>query len=127
MKLMWKLGRCQYSDGRYAEAEAPFTEALKRAKRMLGEQSVKTLTSMANLASIYRNRGRRNEAEELEVDVMETRKRVLWAEREREREFYYGYAPLGMSLFTLLTVYQVMLSLRLNQNYHLISLLHRPG
>jgi hypothetical protein len=32
---------------------------------------------MANLASTYRNQGRWKEAEELEVQVMETRKRVL--------------------------------------------------
>src|SRR5204863_5431303 len=35
---------------------------------------------MANLASTYRNQGRLKEAEELEVQVMETRKRVLGAE-----------------------------------------------
>jgi hypothetical protein len=35
------------------------------------------LTSMANLASTYRNPGRWKEAEELEVQVIETRKRVL--------------------------------------------------
>ncbi|KAF2268799.1 hypothetical protein CC78DRAFT_454713, partial [Lojkania enalia] len=32
---------------------------------------------MANLASTYRNQGQWKEAEELEVQVMETRKRVL--------------------------------------------------
>ena len=35
---------------------------------------------MANLASIYRNQGRWKEAEELEVQVMETSKRVLGQE-----------------------------------------------
>jgi tetratricopeptide (TPR) repeat protein len=39
-----------------------------------------TLTSMANLALTYRNQGRWKEAKELEVQVMETRKRVLGAE-----------------------------------------------
>ena len=32
---------------------------------------------MANLASTYRNQGRWKEAEELDVQVIETRKRVL--------------------------------------------------
>ena len=36
---------------------------------------------MANLASMYRNQGRWKEAEKLEVQVMETRKRVLGEER----------------------------------------------
>ncbi|RJE18902.1 Phosphorylase superfamily [Aspergillus sclerotialis] len=35
---------------------------------------------MANLASTYRNQGRWKEAEELDVQVMETRKKVLGAE-----------------------------------------------
>ncbi|KAE8371536.1 hypothetical protein BDV26DRAFT_125608 [Aspergillus bertholletiae] len=39
-----------------------------------------TLTSMANLASTYWNQGRWKEAEELEVQVMETRKQVLGSE-----------------------------------------------
>ncbi|KAF2191620.1 putative kinesin [Zopfia rhizophila CBS 207.26] len=48
--------------------------------RVLGSEHPSTLTSMANLASTYRNQGRWKEAEELEVQVMETRKRVLGAE-----------------------------------------------
>jgi Tetratricopeptide repeat len=36
--------------------------------------------SMANLASTYQNQGRWKEAEDLEVQVMETRKRVLGQE-----------------------------------------------
>jgi hypothetical protein len=40
-----------------------------------------TLTGMANLADTYRNQGRSNEAEELEIQVMEMRKRVLSIER----------------------------------------------
>ncbi|KAH8598603.1 hypothetical protein B0O99DRAFT_505943 [Bisporella sp. PMI_857] len=35
---------------------------------------------MANLASTYRNQGRWNEAEDLDVQVIETRKRVLGPE-----------------------------------------------
>ena len=47
---------------------------------MLGEEYPATLTSIANLASIYRNQGRWKEAKELEVRVIETRKRVLGEE-----------------------------------------------
>ena len=47
---------------------------------MLGQEHPSTLTSMANLASTYRNQGRWKEAEELDVQVMETRKRVLGQE-----------------------------------------------
>lgn len=47
---------------------------------MLGEEHPDTLTSMGNLASTYSNQGRWKEAEELEVQVTETRKRVLGEE-----------------------------------------------
>ncbi|OCK77245.1 hypothetical protein K432DRAFT_461200 [Lepidopterella palustris CBS 459.81] len=40
----------------------------------------RTLTSIANLALMYSNQGRWKEAEDLEVEVMETRKRVLGEE-----------------------------------------------
>jgi hypothetical protein len=42
---------------------------------MLDEEHPHTLTSMANLASIYWNQGRWEEAENLERQVMETRSR----------------------------------------------------
>ena len=47
---------------------------------MLGAEHPDTLTSMANLASTYRNQGRWKEAEELEVKVKETRRTMLGAE-----------------------------------------------
>ncbi|KAH8761907.1 hypothetical protein BGZ57DRAFT_992576, partial [Hyaloscypha finlandica] len=59
------------------EAEPLFVEETKRRKRVLGQEHLDTLTSIANLASIYRNQGRWKEAEDLDVQVIETRKRVL--------------------------------------------------
>ena len=47
---------------------------MKLRKRVLGEGHPDTLTSMANLASTYRNEAA---AEKLDVEVLETRKRVL--------------------------------------------------
>ena len=49
-------------------------------QKVLGLEHPTTLTSMANLASTYRNQGRWKEAEELEVQVMETSSRVLGLE-----------------------------------------------
>ncbi|KAI9785621.1 MAG: hypothetical protein M1816_000368 [Peltula sp. TS41687] len=49
-------------------------------ERVLGQEHPDTLSSMANLASTYSNQGRRQEAEELEVEVLEARKRVLGQE-----------------------------------------------
>ena len=44
---------------------------------MLGEEHPSTLTSMANLASTYRNQGRWKEAEELQAEELDICKRVL--------------------------------------------------
>jgi hypothetical protein len=49
-------------------------------KAIVFSGSVHTLTSMANLASTYRNQGRWNEAEKLDIKVVETSKTVLGAE-----------------------------------------------
>ncbi|KAF6786572.1 kinesin light chain protein, partial [Colletotrichum musicola] len=57
--------------------------AVNQAAAYINRRSQKhpsTLTSMANLASTYRNQGRWKEAEELNVRVIETRKRVLGEE-----------------------------------------------
>jgi hypothetical protein len=50
---------------------------MQARKRVLTDEHPDTLASMANLAATYRNQGRWKEAEELEVQVLETRKRVL--------------------------------------------------
>jgi len=47
---------------------------------VLGAEHPSTLTSMNNLASTYADQGRWKEAEELFVQVMETRKRVFGVE-----------------------------------------------
>ncbi|KAF2842563.1 hypothetical protein M501DRAFT_1022519 [Patellaria atrata CBS 101060] len=64
---------------KYAITLYIIVQAMAMRKRVLGEEHPDTLTSMANLASTYRNQGRWKEAEKLDVEVMETRKRVLEA------------------------------------------------
>ena len=49
-------------------------------KRVLREEYPFTLTSIANLASTYRNQGQWKKAEELDMQAMEIRKKVLGAE-----------------------------------------------
>ncbi len=53
---------------------------METRKTKLGADHPDTLTSMANLASTYRNQGRWKEAEKLEVQVMETSKTKLGAD-----------------------------------------------
>jgi hypothetical protein len=47
---------------------------------VLGEEHPDTISAMANLASTYRKQGRWKEAEELDVKVLEARRRVLGEE-----------------------------------------------
>jgi tetratricopeptide repeat protein len=53
---------------------------MKTFQTKLGADHPSTLTSMANLASTYRHQGRWEEAEKLEIQVMETRKTKLGAD-----------------------------------------------
>ncbi|KAF2185808.1 hypothetical protein K469DRAFT_777737 [Zopfia rhizophila CBS 207.26] len=53
---------------------------METRKKVLGPEHPDMLTTMANLALTYRNKGRWDEAEELVVQVMETCKRVLGPE-----------------------------------------------
>ncbi|KAF2433970.1 kinesin light chain 1 [Tothia fuscella] len=82
MRLAWKYAIALHSDGRYSEAEKPFEELFEANNKALSKENPdqETLTSMAWLASTYRNQGRWKEAEELGVRVMETSR---WKEAEK--------------------------------------------
>ncbi|KAL2819483.1 violaceus kinesin [Aspergillus granulosus] len=76
--LVWNIGRCLQAEGRYQEAAVLFEDIVQLQKRERGDDDPLTLTSMADLASTYRNQGRWKESERLEVQVMEGR----WKEAE---------------------------------------------
>jgi tetratricopeptide (TPR) repeat protein len=80
LNLAWKTAMALYSDGRHSEAEELFVQVMETRKKKLGADHSYTLTSMANLASTYRNQGRWDVAEELFVQVMETSKKKLGAD-----------------------------------------------
>ncbi|PVH69398.1 HET-domain-containing protein [Cadophora sp. DSE1049] len=81
MRLLWRYATCLSADGRWDEAEAAHVEGLEIEKRELGADHPSTLTSMTNLASTYRNQGRWDAAEKLELrQVMETSKTELGAD-----------------------------------------------
>ncbi|KFA69653.1 hypothetical protein S40285_04030 [Stachybotrys chlorohalonatus IBT 40285] len=66
--------------GDHTRAETLLVKAVDAREWLLGAEHPFTLTSMANLASTFRNQGRWKEAELLEVKVMETKQRVLGEE-----------------------------------------------
>ncbi|RII24885.1 hypothetical protein CUC08_Gglean005700 [Alternaria sp. MG1] len=77
LRLASKCGRTLLSDGRYKEAEELEVQVMETRKRVLSDEHLDTLISMANLAETYMNQGRWKEAEELQLQVTETMKRVL--------------------------------------------------
>ncbi|KAL4781230.1 violaceus kinesin [Aspergillus varians] len=77
-RLVQNIGRCLQTDGRYSGAAVLFEDIVELQRRKRRPEHPDTLTSMADLASTYRNQGRWKEAEELGVQVMEGR----WKEAE---------------------------------------------
>ncbi|OBT39371.1 hypothetical protein VE00_10239 [Pseudogymnoascus sp. WSF 3629] len=86
--ILYKAAWYAWRMGNGMEAEKMSLQAAKVRKRILGQEHndtlntdhPSTLTSMANLASTYRNQGRWDAAEELDVQVMETSKKKLGAD-----------------------------------------------
>lgn len=62
---------------RYGIADIRGLAGFEVQKRISGLEHPSTLSSIVNLALTYWNQGRWDEAEKLEVQVTETRKRVL--------------------------------------------------
>ena len=75
--LSRQLGILDNTQGQYEAASTRLSVALDLERNTLGVEHPCTLSSMANLASMYWNQGRWDEAEKLEVQVMETSLRVL--------------------------------------------------
>jgi len=71
------LGITYLNLGEYEAAEPHLARALEIRQEQLGEEDTHTLTSMNNLAELYRLRSRYNEAEALLVKALEIGHRVL--------------------------------------------------
>ena len=69
-----------YQAGRYAEAEPLAQRALAIRERVLGREHPDTLTSVNNLAQLYRRQGRYTEAEQLQRRSLDARERGLGRE-----------------------------------------------
>ncbi|EFW99948.1 kinesin light chain [Grosmannia clavigera kw1407] len=96
LMLFKRYGDCLYYEGRYKEAEINHEELVKIFKTTLGADHPGTLTSMYNLASVYKRQGRWDEAEKLGAQEMEACKAKLGAD----------HPDTLSSISNLATVYQ---------------------
>ncbi len=78
--LQSQVSRIFVCYGSWAKAEKLESRILETKRRDLGEFHPGTLTSMANLATIYQGQKRWKEAEELELRVIELRQKALGPE-----------------------------------------------
>lgn len=69
-------GTLLHACGRYAQAEHAFGQALSVRKRQLGAEHPDTLTTSANLAALYFDEGRSDQAGRLMESVLAVRERV---------------------------------------------------
>lgn len=68
--LLIKVGWYVHQMGEYSRAAMLAEDALEARKDILGSSHPATLASMSSLANVYAEQGRREEAEKLEVEVM---------------------------------------------------------
>ena len=66
-----------YKSGQYSRATVLAEQALNLAKKELGNKHSNTLTSMNNLAELYKLQGRYEKAEPLSIETMALSKEVL--------------------------------------------------
>jgi tetratricopeptide (TPR) repeat protein len=78
-RLLNQAGVYLYDRGRYAEAEPLYQRALAIRERELGASHPNTVTSLNNLAELYRVQGKYVEAEPLYQRALEIRERELGA------------------------------------------------
>ena len=71
------LAELYYSQGRYAEAESLYRQALAIRENVLGKNHPDTAESYNNLALLYKTQGRYEEAEPLLKKALEIRENVL--------------------------------------------------
>jgi tetratricopeptide (TPR) repeat protein len=74
------LGSILNDQGIWNEADELYVQAMKKGKRLLGQEHPTTLSSMQNLAQTYEMQGQWKKAEKLCVQLLEIRRRILGEE-----------------------------------------------
>ena len=71
------LAKLYQSQGRYAEAEPLYLQALELRKRLLGENHPSVAISLNNLAKLYNSQGKYEEAEPLYLQALAIAEQAL--------------------------------------------------
>lgn len=80
--------------GRPADAERLYLQALQGERRLLGNEHVATLTTMANLGVAWSDQGKFREAEQLYVDALDVARRVLEDQSPTLQELIHNLGSL---------------------------------
>lgn len=72
-----KVGHCLFEDGRYNEAGPIYLQVLNARREQLDGDDKELHESMSRMASAYYRQQNLDKAEELEVRVLEARKKAL--------------------------------------------------
>ncbi|KAF2658061.1 hypothetical protein K491DRAFT_690412 [Lophiostoma macrostomum CBS 122681] len=70
MRLLYRIGICEYELGRYRASEISFRKCLERSEAVLGRKHPKTLSSLSTLGGALTEQGKYEEAEELFWEVL---------------------------------------------------------
>jgi len=77
---MSRLGRTAQLQGKFADAEALYSQTLEIQRRVLGPEHPDTLLSMMNLANVYGYQGKYAQDQALHSQTLEIQRRVLGPE-----------------------------------------------
>jgi tetratricopeptide (TPR) repeat protein len=94
------LGAILFGAKRLEEATALFLDVREKSTRFLGPEHEQTLIAMSNLACAYRERSMLHKAEDLDLEVLEAKKRTL------DDEFHTHFSTVTSAANLALTYYR---------------------
>ncbi|KAF2198292.1 kinesin light chain [Delitschia confertaspora ATCC 74209] len=80
MSLLYQVGYCEQTLGRYIAAEAAHQKVLEKREGLLGKEHPSTLASMSKVARALWSQGKYTEAEKMDRETLKLREKVLGKE-----------------------------------------------
>jgi len=92
LNSMNNLANVYFDEGKYAQAEALYSQTLEIRRRVLGPEHPITVNSMNSLAFVYSDEGKYAQAEALYSQALEIRRRILGPEHPDTLDTLSGFA-----------------------------------